>query len=94
MQNLLLTDLVVDLPAAVRLQRLAAGLRAHFRCGAVALLQLEADHLRPVAVDGLTQDALGRRFAVQQHPRLAAILRAAASPVSITTAPCPIPTTG
>ena len=54
MQNLLLTDLVVDLPAAVRLQRLAAGLRAHFRCGAVALLQLEADHLRPVAVDGLT----------------------------------------
>ncbi|AHC45802.1 nitric oxide reductase transcriptional regulator NorR [Achromobacter xylosoxidans] len=74
MQNLLLTDLVVDLPAAVRLQRLAAGLRAHFRCGAVALLQLEADHLRPVAVDGLTQDALGRRFAVQQHPRLAAIL--------------------
>ena len=40
----------------------------------MALLQLEEDHLRPVAVDGLTQDALGRRFAVQQHPRLAAIL--------------------
>ena len=74
MQNLLLADLVVDLPPAVRLQRLVSSVRAHFSCGAVALLQLEEDHLRPVAVDGLTQDALGRRFAVQQHPRLAAIL--------------------
>ena len=74
MQNLLLADLVVDLPPAIRLQRLVSSLRTHFRCGAVALLQLEEDHLRPVAVDGLTQDALGRRFAVQQHPRLAAIL--------------------
>jgi anaerobic nitric oxide reductase transcription regulator len=74
MQNLLLADLVADLPPAVRLQRLVSSLRTHFRCGAVALLQLEEDHLRPIAVDGLTQDALGRRFAVQQHPRLAAIL--------------------
>lgn len=74
MQNLLLADLVADLPPAVRLQRLVSCLRAHFRCGAVALLQQEADHLRPVAVDGLTRDALGRRFAIPQHPRLAAIL--------------------
>ncbi|CAB3678438.1 nitric oxide reductase transcriptional regulator NorR [Achromobacter pestifer] len=74
MQNLLLADLVADLPPAVRLQRLISSLRAHFRCGAVALLQQEEDHLRPIAVDGLTQDALGRRFAIHQHPRLAAIL--------------------
>lgn len=78
MQNLLLADLVADLPPAVRLQRLVSSLRAHFRCGAVALLQQEEDelrdHLRPVAVDGLTRDALGRRFAISQHPRLAAIL--------------------
>ncbi len=74
MQNLLLADLVADLPPAIRLQRLVSSLRAHFRCGAVALLQQEEDHLRPVAVDGLTRDALGRRFAVHQHPRLAAIL--------------------
>ncbi|MGN6456718.1 MAG: nitric oxide reductase transcriptional regulator NorR, partial [Achromobacter mucicolens] len=64
MQNLLLADLVADLPPAIRLQRLVSSLRTHFRCGAVALLQLEEDHLRPIAVDGLTQDALGRRFAV------------------------------
>lgn len=70
----LLADLVTDLPQAVRLQRLVSVLRTHFRCGAVALLRLEEDHLRPVAVDGLVRDALGRRFAVGLHPRLAAIL--------------------
>ncbi|SPS01025.1 nitric oxide reductase transcriptional regulator NorR [Cupriavidus taiwanensis] len=70
----LLADLVIDLPHAVRLQRLVSALRMHFRCGAVALLRLEEDHLRPVAVDGLVRDALGRRFAVGLHPRLAAIL--------------------
>ncbi|HMM74647.1 MAG TPA: nitric oxide reductase transcriptional regulator NorR [Gammaproteobacteria bacterium] len=72
--RLLATDLVADLPAAVRLQRLVASLRAHFDCGAVALLRLDQDHLRPLAVDGLTGDALGRRFAVKDHPRLATIL--------------------
>jgi anaerobic nitric oxide reductase transcription regulator len=74
MDALLLADLVAELPAAVRLQRLVATLRRHFRCGAVALLRLEGDHLRPVAVDGLVREALGRRFAVSQHPRLATIL--------------------
>jgi anaerobic nitric oxide reductase transcription regulator len=74
MEHLLLTDLVADLPQAVRLQRLVSSLRAHFRCGAVALLQLQEGQLRPVAVDGLMRDALGRRFSVSQHPRLAAIL--------------------
>ena len=74
---LLLTDLAVDLPAGVRQQRLTETLRLHFRCGAVALLRLDGDgeFLRPVAVDGLSSDALGRRFAVKEHPRLAAILR-------------------
>ena len=71
---LLLADLAADLPQPVRLQRLVAHLREQFHCGAVALLQLEAEHLRPVAVDGLVREALGRRFAISQHPRLAAIL--------------------
>lgn len=70
----LLDDLAADLPQAVRLQRLVGTLRTRFGCGAVALLQLEENHLRPVAVDGLVREALGRRFAVGQHPRLAAIL--------------------
>ena len=77
LQLLLLTDLVADLPVAVRLQRLVGTLRAHFRCGAVALLQLDRgrEQLQPVAVDGLSSDALGRRFAIKEQPRLAAILQ-------------------
>lgn len=70
----LLADVVAELPHAVRLQRLVSALRAYFGCGAVALLRLEEEHLRPVAVDGLVRDALGRRFAVGLHPRLGAIL--------------------
>lgn len=74
---LLLADLASQLPAAVRQQRLVETLRLHFRCGAVALLQLdrEGELLRPMAVDGLSGDALGRRFAIREHPRLAAILQ-------------------
>ncbi|GAB1385311.1 nitric oxide reductase transcriptional regulator NorR [Melaminivora sp.] len=70
----LCADLGAELPQAVRLQRLVDLLRQQFACGAVALLRLEEERLRPVAVNGLVSDALGRRFAVAQHPRLAAIL--------------------
>ena len=73
-EGMLAADLVAELPHAVRLQRLVMSLREHFRCGAVALLQLEEEHLRPIAIEGLVREALGRRFAVAQHPRLAAIL--------------------
>jgi len=74
---LLTADLVADLPVAVRLQRVVENLRAHFDCGAVALLKLEPEQeqLLPVAVTGLSSDALGRRFTVKDHPRLAAILK-------------------
>ncbi len=70
----LLADLARDIAPAERLQRIVDALRRHFRCGAVALLRSERDHMRPVAAAGLTVDALGRRFALAQHPRLAAIL--------------------
>jgi len=70
----LLADLVADLPSAVRLQRLVRTLREGFRCGAVCLLRLEEGALVPLAVDGLVREALGRRFEVAQHPRLATIL--------------------
>ncbi|HLV16431.1 MAG TPA: nitric oxide reductase transcriptional regulator NorR [Pseudomonas sp.] len=70
----LLADLVADLPTAVRLQRLVRTLREGFRCGAVCLLRLEEGALVPLAVDGLVREALGRRFEVAQHPRLATIL--------------------
>ncbi|GHA20191.1 nitric oxide reductase transcriptional regulator NorR [Oceanisphaera arctica] len=72
--EILLADLTTDLPSAVRLQSLVRTLRESFHAGAVCLLRLDDDVLSPVAVDGLVREALGRRFVVAQHPRLAAIL--------------------
>lgn len=74
LEESLIADLITDLPAAVRLQRLVSTLRNHFGCGAVGLLKIEHDILRPVALHGLVREALGRRFIVAKHPRLAAIL--------------------
>ncbi|SDM12995.1 anaerobic nitric oxide reductase transcription regulator [Modicisalibacter muralis] len=74
LESALLADLTTELPSAVRLQRLVCMLREYFHCGAVGLLRLDDDALSPVAVDGLTREALGRRFVVAQHPRLATIL--------------------
>lgn len=74
MEEALLADLVTELPNAVRLQRLVHTLHQRFRCGAVVLLRLDDDTLRPLAAVGLVKEALGRRFVVAQHPRLAAIL--------------------
>jgi len=74
LEETLLADLIVELPNAVRLQRLVQTLREHFNCGAVGLLRLDGDSLRPLAAVGLVQEALGRRFAIAQHPRLATIM--------------------
>ena len=42
---------------------------------AAAILRLEAGStLRPLAVSGLAEDTLGRRFRVDEHPRLSSIL--------------------
>lgn len=71
---LLLADLTTDLTPVIRLQRLVYALKKIFNCGAVVLLKKEADQLRPVAVEGLVKEALGRRFKVVEHPRLAAII--------------------
>jgi anaerobic nitric oxide reductase transcription regulator len=70
----LAADLIVELPNAVRLQRLVQTLREYFNSGAVGLLRLDDDSLRPVATVGLVHEALGRRFVIAQHPRLAAIM--------------------
>ena len=74
MEGSLLADLITELPNAVRLQRLVHTLREHFNCGAVGLLRLDGDSLRPLAAVGLVHEALGRRFVIAQHPRLAAIM--------------------
>lgn len=69
----LIADLVTDLPAAIRLEKVVKTLRTHFHCGAVVILKREQDVLRPIASVGLAKEALGRRFLIDQHPRLAAI---------------------
>lgn len=74
MEELLLADLVTELPNAVRLQRAVYTLREYFECDAVGLLSLDSDSLRLVAAAGLAHEALGRRFVVAQHPRFATIL--------------------
>lgn len=73
-ETTLLTSLTDEMPPAVRLQHLVSTLRQYFQCDAVALLRLEGNCLRPVAVEGLVKEALGRRFEVALHPRLSAIL--------------------
>ncbi|HEU4536797.1 MAG TPA: nitric oxide reductase transcriptional regulator NorR [Polyangiaceae bacterium] len=49
-------------------------LRQGLACDATALLRLEGRALVPVAVDGLSDEVLGRRFVVEAHPRLARVL--------------------
>lgn len=70
----LIEDLNRELSPAQRHQRLVEAIYTAIPCDAVALLQLERGALRPVAVIGLRHEAIGRRFEVDQHPRLSNIL--------------------
>ena len=72
----LVADLALDLPEHERLRRLLAALRTLLPADAVALLRLDGEWLQPVAIDGLVPDALGRRFRLAEHPRLAQLLAA------------------
>ncbi len=72
----LVADLAQDLPERERFRRLLAALRAVLPADAAALLRLEGEWLRPVAIDGLVPDALGRRFRIAEHPRFAQLLAA------------------
>lgn len=70
----LVADLARDLPERERYRRLLEALRVVLPSDAAALLRLDADTLVPLAVDGLSDDTLGRRFKAAEHPRLAALL--------------------
>lgn len=60
-----------------RYRTLLTAARALVRCDAAALLRLDADVLRPVAIDGLGDETLGRQFPVSSHPRFARLLQSA-----------------
>jgi anaerobic nitric oxide reductase transcription regulator len=70
----LVDDLSRELSEDERYRRLLAALRELVPCDAAALLHLEGDQLKPLAVDGLSADTLGRRFPVAEQPRFAALL--------------------
>jgi len=70
----IVADLSQDLPAKSRYERLLSAMQNTFPCDAAALLRLEGKILKPLAVDGLADDTMGRRFAVEDTPRLARLL--------------------
>jgi len=72
----IVADLSRDLPAEQRYQRLLETMLRIFPCDAAALLKLEGNSLHPLAIDGLSDDTMGRRFVVNEHPRLATLLHA------------------
>jgi anaerobic nitric oxide reductase transcription regulator len=68
-------DLTRALTAQDRYQRLLDAVRRVLPCDAAALLRLEGGELASLAVYGLRQDVLGRRFRLDEHPRLERICR-------------------
>ena len=90
----LIEDLARDMPESERYRRFLETLSALLPSDAIALLRLDGDHLTPLAVHGLRPDALGRRFRVDEHPRLATILQQT-SPVRFSSdSPLPDPYDG
>lgn len=69
----LATDLTASLGMKTRYDRLLDTVRKTIPCEAVALLSFQTDRLKPIALQGLSRDTLGRRFILLDHPRLAQI---------------------
>lgn len=77
----LVAELSGQLSEPERYRRLLAALRTVLPGDAAALLRYECSEageawLRPLAIDGLSPDTLGRRFRVAEHPRFVALLAA------------------
>ncbi|MCA9516149.1 MAG: sigma 54-interacting transcriptional regulator, partial [Myxococcales bacterium] len=67
-------DLTTSLDSSARYERLVAAVHRVVPCDAAALLRNEDGALVAIATEGLSPEALGRRFALADHPRLAAIV--------------------
>lgn len=57
-----------------RLQQFVSEVQEVLQCSAVGLLKLEGEQLKPIALKGVVSSTMGRRFTVQDHPRLAQIV--------------------
>jgi len=68
-------DLSHSLVANDRFERLLTHIRKAINCDAVVLLTVQGDYLKPLALQGLSAETLGRRFEISEHPRFEAICR-------------------
>ncbi|MEZ5975969.1 MAG: hypothetical protein R3E96_14345 [Planctomycetota bacterium] len=66
-------DLTTSLSATDRQKRLVEAVHNAIPCDAVVLLRKEGDDLVPLAARGLSEDALGLRFTISEHPRFTEI---------------------
>ena len=82
-------DLTVALSAGDRYQRLLGALNRIIPYDAAALLRLEGEVLTPLAAHGLSPNAMGRRYARSDHPRLDAICKSGEPVRFAATADCP-----
>ncbi|MCB5162381.1 nitric oxide reductase transcriptional regulator NorR [Marinomonas algarum] len=75
--NNALLSFALDLASAVtqpnRFEQLVNAIRATINCDAVVLLTRHREVLTPIAQRGLSDDLMGRRFIIDEHPRLQAI---------------------
>ncbi|MEG0413808.1 MAG: nitric oxide reductase transcription regulator, partial [Comamonas sp.] len=92
----LIAQLSNHLSEPERYRRLLAALRTVLPADAAALLRFEENGtwLRPLSIDGLSPDTLGRRFRVSEHPRFAALLAAGQAMRFPTDTPLPDPYDG
>ncbi len=69
----LAVDLASSLTTKDRFDRLLDNVRKIIACDAVVLLSYHSDILKPIALQGLSRDTLGRRFNIEDHPRFSII---------------------
>ncbi|MBY8309264.1 nitric oxide reductase transcriptional regulator NorR [Vibrio fluvialis] len=69
-------DLNSALTRQARFDTLLTTIREVLKCDSSALLLYEDQHFKPLAINGLAKEVLGRRFSINEHPRLEAIARA------------------
>ena len=74
LNSTLLLEVALDLANSItnedRFDRLLSSIRKAINCDAVVLLIHQGEQLKPLAIQGLAADTLGRRFNLSDHPRL------------------------
>lgn len=87
-------DLSHSLTSDDRFSRLLAHIRKAIRSDAVVLLSVQGDYLKPLALQGLSSDTLGRRFGIAEHPRFQQICQSQSPVRFAASSPLPDPYDG